>query len=48
MQNEELIPQHMGGALTYQITKIPTFDETGNRKGLVVVGRDVSYKKKTK
>ncbi|MEI6852610.1 MAG: PAS domain-containing protein, partial [Bacteroidota bacterium] len=46
--NEELIPQHMGGALTYQITKIPTFDESGKRKGLVVVGRDVSYKKKSK
>jgi len=47
-QNDELIPLHKGGALTYQITKIPTFDELGNRKGMVVVGRDITLKYNSK
>jgi len=43
---EEVIPRPNGESLVYQITRIPTFDELGNRKRLVVYGRDITLKKK--
>jgi PAS domain S-box-containing protein len=45
IQVVELVPQHIGCALNYQITKIPIFDESGNRKSMVVIGRDITQKK---
>jgi PAS domain S-box-containing protein len=47
-QTDEIIPQPIGDSLVFQITKVPTFDEDGNRKGMVVVGRDITQKKKSK
>lgn len=45
---EENIPRHDGCSLVYQITKIPTYDKSGKRKGLVIVGRDITQLKKAK
>jgi PAS domain S-box-containing protein len=41
---EETIPRQFGGPLIYQLKKIPTFDDAGNRKSLIVVGKDITPK----
>lgn len=45
-RNDEIIPKPDGSFKTFDIIKVPTFDENGKRKGLIVVGRDISDKKK--
>ncbi len=45
VQGEETIPLSDGGVRVFEIDKIPLFNEDGSRKGLVVLGRDItSYK----
>ncbi len=42
---EESIPLPEGGSRTYAVTKLPCFEKDGRRRGLVVVGRDISIEK---
>ncbi|WP_277057410.1 PAS domain-containing protein [Trichlorobacter lovleyi] len=39
---DEVIPCPDGSYKTFDIIKVPTFDTQGNRKGLIVMGRDVT------
>ena len=39
---DEVIPCPDGSSKTFDIIKVPTFDAQGNRKGLIVMGRDVT------
>ena len=39
---DEVIPCPDGSCKTFDIIKVPTFDAQGNRKGLIVMGRDVT------
>jgi PAS domain S-box-containing protein len=43
---DEIIPTPDGTSKIYDILKIPVFDHTGRRKGLVVLGRDITDRKK--
>jgi PAS domain S-box-containing protein len=43
---DEVIPLPDGTEKTFDIIKIPTFTETGERNGLIVVGRDITERKK--
>jgi len=45
-QGEEIIPLPGGGSTVLDIHKIPLFHENGNRKGLVILGRDITSQKK--
>jgi PAS domain S-box-containing protein len=42
---EEVIPLPGGGTKTFDTIKHPLFHEDGSRKGLVVIGRDITEKK---
>lgn len=42
---EEIIPQPIGAARTFDFYKVPLFDADGHRQGLVVVGRDITERK---
>jgi len=42
----ETIPKPDGSAKVYDVIKVPLFEEDGSRKGLVVLGRDISEMKK--
>jgi len=42
---EEIIPQPKGPAITMETIKVPVFNDDGSRKGLVVIGRDISERK---
>lgn len=42
---EEIVPRQDGTVSTYDIIKIPLFHDDGRRKGLVVLGRDISQSK---
>jgi diguanylate cyclase (GGDEF)-like protein/PAS domain S-box-containing protein len=42
---EETVPRPDGSSLIFDITKVPLFHEDGRRKGLVVVGRDITERK---
>lgn len=44
-RGEETIPLPDGGAKTYDVIKVPTFAANGERKGLVVLGRDITERK---
>lgn len=44
-RNDEIIPKPDGTSLVFDIIKVPTFDKYGKRKGLIVVGRDITEKK---
>ncbi|MFZ5775143.1 MAG: EAL domain-containing protein [Thermodesulfobacteriota bacterium] len=44
-RSEESIPQPEGGFTTLDLYKIPLFHENGQRKGLVVLGRDITSHK---
>ena len=44
-QGDEFIPLPDGTAKIFDIIKIPMFDDKDNRKGLVVVGRDITARK---
>ena len=46
-QVEERIPRPDGSTLVFDVTKVPIFDEEGQRQGLVVFGRDVTERKRT-
>ncbi|MEJ2590842.1 MAG: EAL domain-containing protein [Candidatus Thiodiazotropha sp.] len=39
---DEVIPRPDGPAMTFDVIKVPTFHPDGQRKGLIVVGRDVT------
>lgn len=43
---DEIIPSPDGSSKIYDILKIPVFDHIGRRKGLVVLGRDITDRKK--
>ena len=42
---DEVILQPDGSSLIFDVIKLPIFDEAGGRKGLVVVGRDITEKR---
>ena len=42
---DEVIPCPDGIAKIFDIIKVPTFDAQGSRKGLIVVGRDITERK---
>jgi PAS domain S-box-containing protein len=39
---DEVIPRPDGDSWTFDVIKVPTFAEDGSRRGLVVVGRDIT------
>jgi PAS domain S-box-containing protein len=45
-RSDEVIPRPDGPPMTFDIIKVPTFYPDGRRKGLVVVGRDVTGRKR--
>ncbi len=45
-RDEELIPQRDGNHKIFDVIKVPIFNDDGSRKGLVVIGRDITEKKK--
>ena len=45
VRGEETIPRPDGTALVFDIIKVPLFNPDGSRKGLVVVGRDITARK---
>lgn len=44
---EELIPSEQGEPLTMEVLKLPTFEADGQRKGLVIIGRDITEHKRS-
>ncbi|MBU0473538.1 MAG: PAS domain S-box protein [Bacteroidetes bacterium] len=46
-QGEEVIPTIDGSERVYDIIKVPVFDDSGKRQGLVVIGHDITERKKT-
>ena len=44
---EERLPGADGTARTFEVCKVPLFHEDGRRKGLVIVGRDVTESRQT-
>jgi PAS domain S-box-containing protein len=42
---DEVLPCPDGTSKTFDIIKVPMFDELGRRKGLIVVGRDITERK---
>ncbi len=42
---EEVIPLHQGGNKIFEVIKVPLFNDDGSRKGLVVLGRDITERK---
>ncbi len=42
---DEVIPRPNGAPMVFDIIKVPTFNSDGKRKGLIVVGRDVTDRK---
>lgn len=45
VRNEEIIPRPDGGKMTFDVIKVPLFYPDGKRKGLVVVGRDITERR---
>ena len=45
-QGEEIIPTKDGSEKIYDVIKVPLFESDGTRKGLVVLGRDITERKK--
>ncbi|MDQ0338013.1 PAS domain S-box-containing protein [Caldalkalibacillus uzonensis] len=43
---EEVIPQPDGPAKIFDVIRVPLFNPDGSRKGLVVIGRDITERKK--
>jgi PAS domain S-box-containing protein len=46
-RSEEVIPGPDGSCITFDIIKLPVFEQDGSRKALVVVGRDITARKLT-
>ena len=44
-KREEIVLEENGVEKTLDVVKVPLFDDDGNRKGLVVIGRDISQRK---
>ncbi len=44
-RKEEVIPQPDGSQKKYDVIKVPIFNTDGSRKGLVVLGRDITERK---
>lgn len=44
-RTEEIIPRPDGEPLVFDVIKVPTFEPDGRRKGLLVVGRDITLRK---
>lgn len=44
-RDEEVIPQPDGSRMTFDIIKVPLLHPDGRRKGLVVIGRDITERK---
>ncbi|MBN1659505.1 MAG: PAS domain S-box protein [Anaerolineae bacterium] len=44
-RSDEVIPRPDGSNRTFDVIKVPTFHPDGSRKGLLVVGRDVTERK---
>ncbi len=45
-RGEEVIPRPDGTVKIFDVIKVPIFNDDGSRKGLVVIGRDITEKKK--
>ena len=45
MRGEDSIPRPDGTSMTFDVIKVPLFREDGGRKGLVVIGRDITERK---
>lgn len=45
-RRDEIIPIPNGDPRVFDIFKVPTFHEDGSRKGLVVIGRDITERKR--
>jgi len=43
---EEVIPRPIGAARIFDVYKVPLFNPDGSRKGMVVVGRDITDRKR--
>jgi PAS domain S-box-containing protein len=43
---EEIVPMPNGDERRLDVIKTPVFDELGNRKGIVILGRDITARKK--
>jgi diguanylate cyclase (GGDEF)-like protein/PAS domain S-box-containing protein len=43
---EEVIPRPDGASLLFEIAKVPLYNDDGSRKGLVVVGRDATERRR--
>ncbi|MED4729569.1 PAS domain S-box protein [Aneurinibacillus migulanus] len=46
-RSEEVIPQPDGKSITFDVIKVPIFYPNGRRKGLVIIGRDITELKQT-
>jgi diguanylate cyclase (GGDEF)-like protein/PAS domain S-box-containing protein len=44
-RSDEIIPRPGGPGMIFDVIKVPTFQEDGQRKGLIVVGRDITERK---
>jgi len=45
-RSEEVIPKPQGAARTFDVIKVPLYAEDGGRKGLIVLGRDITDRKR--
>jgi PAS domain S-box-containing protein len=45
-RDEEIVPKPDGSRLTFDVIKVPLFHPDGARKGLVVIGRDITARKR--
>jgi PAS domain S-box-containing protein len=45
-RQDEVIPTPDGEARVFDVFKVPTYNPDGNRRGLVVIGRDITERKK--
>jgi PAS domain S-box-containing protein len=45
-RRDEVIPRPDGTELTFDVIKIPSFDASGNRAGMLVIGRDITERRK--
>ncbi len=46
LRTEKIIPQPNGSHKIFDVIKVPIFNDDGSRKGLVVIGRDITEMKK--
>lgn len=46
-RGEEVIHRPDGSSLIFDVIKVPNFDEQGRRQGLIVVGREITERKRT-